>query len=182
MSVVNVVLFYSKFDKKSLKMKKIIDELNVDVQCVSVDNNEIKELLLNDDKYNIDSVPSVVILYSTGVYKVYTDDNLTEWFETLIENVKQQYTQQEPIIQPEPEPSHEGITSLLDEPNVQLTPFQQSIASQHIVGASNIEITSPPLQTGTKEIKQEGMSAQELAKQMAEQRDRMDESVKPHPF
>lgn len=87
------------------------------------------------------------------------------------------------------------FTSLIDAPipsgppnvgsgmDTNAAPMQQALAAQHIIGSgSNIE-ADPNVQPGRKEVKKEGISAAELAKQMAQQRESHDEQVdKNRPF
>ena len=93
MSVVKAILFYSKRDKKSCKMKKVAGEIGADLEYVSVDASDVRERLLDDEKYAIEEVPAVLVLYSTGQHKTYIGTKLDNWFTQLLQNI-QLYQQQ----------------------------------------------------------------------------------------
>ena len=42
MSVKQAILFYSKKDKKSFKLKNLIDQMNIDINCISVDYSIVR--------------------------------------------------------------------------------------------------------------------------------------------
>ena len=249
MSVIKAILFYSKRDQKSNRMKKIIDNVGADIETVSVDSLEVREILLDDDKYGIDQVPAVLLLYSSGQHKVYTTRGLDDWFDQLLQNIKayQQQQQQQAMMQPLPqEELHEpmsytpiddggipkelrrkpnnmtnipstlpspgrpqlpssGVTTLLDDPSMPgsginggnsgmadampvqggVSSAQASMITEHIKGAEPlIPITSDTfVQPGRKEVKKEGLSAGELAKQMAAQREQFEDKLEENrPF
>lgn len=184
MSVRDAVLFYSKFDKKSLEIKHIIDTINADIDTISVDNPKIKDLLSKDTKCNIDEVPTIVVSYTDGGNKIYTGRRLDSWFQQLLENIQSHQVPHE--TEPQLTPIEESFTPLIDiseQPSVGsgmetgVSPIQSAIAAQHIVGSgSNIE-ADPHIQSGRKEVKKDGMSAAEIAKQMAQQREAHDEKI-----
>jgi hypothetical protein len=194
MSVIKAILFYSKHDGKSVRMKEIIEELQADVDVVSVDSPEVRERLLEDEKFGIDEVPAILLLYSTGQHRVYVSDNLHSWFEKLLENITEYnrelqsvpedaYTpiQQQPSPAPAPAaaPREHTITP-------QINPARAAMISEHIRGADpTTQIASDPnIQPSRKEVKKENTpSAAELAKQMAEQREKFEEKVEDdRPF
>lgn len=90
MSVIKAILFYSKHDQKSLRMKKVVDAVGADLETVCVDPLEIRERLLEDDKYGITEVPAVLLIYSSGQHKTYSGKSLDQWFEKLIVNIQQE--------------------------------------------------------------------------------------------
>lgn len=86
--IVKVVLFYSKKSDRSIDMKTIVDETGIDIDCVSVDSSEVRSRILEDTKYAIRIIPSILVLYSNERHKVYTKQSLDTWFNQLIENIK----------------------------------------------------------------------------------------------
>lgn len=194
MSVTKVILFYSRHDTKSFEMKKVVDSMNIDIDTVCVDSSQIKELLIEDDKYGIDRVPAALIFYSGGEYRTYTGRNLDQWFKQLIENVQQYITQ----IHKQEQPTEEQFTPIMDttpirrtnSENVHMRPLpspgtpidgaRQAMITEHIKDAPpgiDIYEDDPNIQPGRKEVKKEGMSAAEVAKKIAEQREQHDEVV-----
>lgn len=242
MSVIKAILFYSKHDLKSLKMKKVIDNVGADIETVSVDSQEVRDRLLEDDKFGIDQVPAVLVLYASGQHKTYTGNSLDQWFNQLLENIQNYQMQQQqqmmaaqaPPPQPDPEPYHQieqgipkplrkkpssstsqiptslpspgkpprtssgssGSTTLIDfeeEPGSGIagsgmsevsgmggiSDAQASMITQHIKDSEPlIPIGNDPnIQPQRKEVKKEGLSAAELAKKMAEQREQYEEKL-----
>lgn len=95
MSISKAILFYSKKEAKSMRMKKIIDTLQADITTVSVDSSQVRQMLLDDDQYNIETIPSVLLIFSNGSHKVLENNNLDYWFAELIENIKKYHQQQQ---------------------------------------------------------------------------------------
>jgi len=196
MSITKAILFYSKYNKKSLIIKEAIDEFSIDIETISVDSSIIRKKLKEDDEYNIDEVPTVLLLYSTGTFKIYTRKPLDVWFEQLMTNI-QKITMEankpkEPIKQ-----QQEAYTSLIDETQMEnqhdddydntgvgeASPLQQAINKDHIRGVASDIKREVPVQQTRKEVKTETLSAGELAKQMAEQREKIEENIEENrPF
>ena len=112
MSVIKAILFYSKRDVKSSRMKNVVDSVGVDLDTVSVDSLEVRERLLDDDTFGIHEVPSVLVIYSSGQHKTYTGKQLDSWFDQLLQNIQELHAQQQPAPQPMPQPMPEQVTSL----------------------------------------------------------------------
>lgn len=186
-SVIRAIFFYSRRNSKSIDIKQIIEELNIDIEAISVDNSTTRELLLSDTKYFIDQVPALLVLYSTGQHRVYTNDKLDTWLEQLIENVRQEYQQQHqqtPLYSPsEPEPEYpiskplmsrdrSDIRSNLSAPGIRsdsgLNSEQQRIASSAIKDTDSESISG---------IKKDGMTPAQIAKQQIEERERIEEEI-----
>lgn len=158
----SVVFFYSKTVPESVQFLELIEDLREgglnEIDTVSVDSPKIKHLLKHDNKYNIKVVPSLLILNNDSSFKVYTVRNgLREWFSELLSNVQE----------PEPE-----TTLLTEEPTTTLEPTQMTMIQ------TNPSYTNPaPMESGggpvvSKQIKKENeISAAEMAKQIAEQRE-----------
>lgn len=197
MSVVKAILFYSRHDRKSYEMKKAVDSMGVDVDTVCVDSPSIKERLLEDDVYNIDRVPTALVLYSGGEHRTYTGRHLDQWFEQLMQNV-QQYMMQ---MQPQQEESFTPIEDVrpvrrtnsenvnlrsLPAPGTAVDAARNAMITEHIKGAPpgiDIYEDDPNIQPGRKEVKKDGISAAELAAQMLEQREQHEEVVEANkPF
>jgi hypothetical protein len=218
MSVIKGILFYSKHDIKSYKLKNMVTDMNIDIDTVCVDSKEIRDLLLQDDKYNITEVPSILLLYSSGHHKVYTGMLLEQWFTELLQNL-QKISQPEPVIPPPEsytpidfdEPPQQNVPKALrrSHVNVQDTPQQLRPPGRvrqydeddglEVGGMGNLSGVQASLvnghimrekpdfeedtSTGSKEIKKQGLSANEIAKQMQEFREKHDEQIdKDRPF
>jgi len=206
MSVIKAILFYSKRHKKSLQMKKIINNIGIDIESISVDAIEIRNRLLDDEKFGINKVPSVLVLYSSGLHKKYTGSNLDQWFDQLLQNIKKyQQQQQSDIEQPAPiqQPINENVpkslrrkpSNVVDIPTSLPSPGKRLLGSETPTAAQaamiqehirqpELSVTSDPLvQPSRKEVKTECVSAVELAKKMNEQREQLDEKIEENrPF
>lgn len=224
MSVIRAILFYSKHDRKSMQLKNLVDQLNTDIDTVSVDAKKIRRALLHDDTYNIKQVPALLLLYATGQHKIYTSTLLDQWFEQLLQNItaqqqqiaQPQYTPIETPVQEDnytvigentPKPLRRRAADTQDIPTNLRPPgrpkretgiagsgmsgtgpvssAQAAMISEHIRDSEpTVEISSEPqMQASRKEVKKDGLSAAELAKQMAEAREQYDEKVEENrPF
>ncbi len=242
MSVIKAILFYSKRDNKSFRMKKVIDSVGADIEAISVDVLEIRERLQEDENFGIEQVPTILILYSSGQHKTLTTGGLDQWFEQLLQNMQQVQqpstalqpsssshgvargqeplqpptqidrgipktlrikpgsTEDIPISLPSPgkpmqERDNEGFSAISGGGSGmsgstqisglgEISSAQAAIVSEHIREADPlIPITSEEIQPGRKEVVKEGLSAAELAKQMAEQRETFDENLEQNrPF
>lgn len=198
MSVSDATLFYSRFDKKSSDMRQIISSLNIDMEFVPVDNRQVKELLMKDTRCNIDEVPAIVITYTDGGHKTFIGRRLDDWFQQLLENYQAQtappeppaYTSIEQPAQPVQPVQVEGFdsqhTSIIDQPIGSGmgggSAIQTAITSEHIVGAGSDIQPEPPAPSTRKEVKKEGMSAAEIAAQMAKAREEYEEQNNKNPL
>ena len=112
MSVIKAILFYSRRNAKSYKMKQVIDSVGADIETVSVDSVEVRDRLMEDEKYGIDEVPAVLLLYSSGQHKTYTNHGLDEWFGQLLQNIEQYHLEQQQATMPPPPPPEQAYTQL----------------------------------------------------------------------
>jgi len=152
--VEQAILFYSRRNSKSIKLKRIIDSLGViDIKTISVDSKKVKESLLQDKNYKIKEVPSVLVIYNNEEFIVLTGNELDYWFNQLIDNVRNlnQESQQEV-----------SSVSEISETSNSMTPLTVSEISQT---------------SAVKEIKKEGPSPAELAAQMSKQREQIEENL-----
>jgi hypothetical protein len=146
MSGINkAILFYSKYSKKSMNIKKFIQSSNVDITLIGVDSPEIRNALKQDNKYKIREVPTIITIHNNGIIQLYDGKNLDLWISDLENNLNQE----EEIVEPTVEDSYITIDS------------QEEIPQQI---------------TGIKPQTQQ-LSPMELAKQMAEERQREQEEM-----
>jgi hypothetical protein len=130
MSVVKAILFYSKRDKKSLTMKSVADKVGADLDYVSVDAQEIRERLLDDEKYFITQVPAVLVLYSNGNHKTYIGTQLDKWFAQLLQNIQNYALMQEQELMQSSTPIDDGLPkSLRRKPSVQNYKIPERLSS-----------------------------------------------------
>lgn len=177
-SVSSAVLFYSRHNMKSMKYKNIIESLNIDMYMVCVDSADVKDKLLNDNKYQIKFVPTVLTIYESGNFMIYTGNDLDNWFNQLIENVRNynneaQHVQEIVPLAPQ--------SSFID--NTPLQAENESFISSPGEVPPNLELSNIPETHRVKEVKKPDVNPSELAAEMMKQRELHDENLeKNKPF
>lgn len=98
------VLLYSKYSPMSTKLMSALSTCPVDlsttvgIRPVCIDNEDIRSQILNDKKIEINSVPCLLIAYSTGNVEKYEGSNAFEWIEQTVSKY---------MPQPQLEPQHQ---------------------------------------------------------------------------
>lgn len=204
-SIIHAILFYSKSNKKSVELYKVIKSLNIGMELISVDSEKVREMLLNDDRFGIDRVPSILLIYDNGHFKTFIGESLDNWVQELVENVtnqqQPQQAQQTQMFNQDSFTSIDDDTNLFDEQSFQEQDFEPKANIKPLNGSKTyreIKGNLPPpgriKMTGaelggintiipiegdkphvSKEVKKEGPSPSEIAKQLAEQREAMEE-------
>lgn len=195
MSIVSVILFYSKKVRQSLEMVNIIKKYKIDIALVCIDSESVKELLLNDDKYNICKIPSLLAFFSPGPskpkklsklkFKVIYGQDLMVWFNELLQNIVNPPSQDFPG----PEPMVQGYTPIgISDDSVDI--LAEGTTSLSTGGSGGIPIQggeaalirNTPIggnefTAGRKEIKASTLSAKEMAEHIAQTREAYDEKL-----
>jgi len=197
-SIMHAILFYSKKNRKSLELKALVKSVNLDMDLISVDSEQVRNLLLQDERFGIDRVPCVLLIYENGHFKTFIGDSLDNWFTQLMENINS-------TIQPVQETqdyftpiTEESFTQIEPEPSLYTKPLSSSknyheikgslpppgrIKADNIGGINTIIEIQGEKPHVSKEVKKEGPSPAEVAKQLAEQREAMEEEFeKQRPF
>lgn len=84
------VLMYSKYSATSKKLMDFIQSSGVDfttilsLQLVCIDNDEIRNRILQNDQIDITSVPCLLIIYPDGGIEKYDGPRIFEWTEEII--------------------------------------------------------------------------------------------------
>jgi hypothetical protein len=94
-------------------MKSVADKVGADLDYVSVDAQEIRERLLDDEKYFITQVPAVLVLYSNGNHKTYIGTQLDKWFAQLLQNIQNYALMQEQELMQSSTPIDDGLPKSL---------------------------------------------------------------------
>lgn len=95
------VLLYSKYSTISTKLLSIIESCpfnfysTVRLQTVCIDNEDIREKILNTKKFEISFVPCILIVYQNGNVEKYEGNDAFSWIEEIIKNNIQQENQQQ---------------------------------------------------------------------------------------
>lgn len=86
------IFFYSKYVPRCVDLMRQLDLEKIFVFCV--DNASIRSKIINDHKWNIRSVPSLLQIYGDGNSKIFTnDDDILKLF--LLNEVEQEERQHE---------------------------------------------------------------------------------------
>jgi hypothetical protein len=162
-----------------MKLKNFIESLGVEIQTICVDSADVKDALLNDERYKIKAVPSVLTIYENGQFMVITGKDLDKWLDELVQNVQEFHAAQEAELQTE---------MIQSEPQQQQFYKQQEEISTTILGTpgappQELNLSQIPETSRVKEVKQSEINPSELAAQMAKQRDQHDERLQENrPF
>ena len=121
----NNIILYSKYSNSSTKLIKMINTYPVDllstlgVSLVCVDNEIIRKQILNCSKIKVKSVPSLLIVHSTGDIDLYENESIFEWFNEQI-NINPSLKPPEPpppIPQPILPPQEPEVDKQVDKQN-----------------------------------------------------------------
>jgi hypothetical protein len=165
--ITTVLFFYSKRNIKSMKLFKLIQQLNVDIQTINVDTTQVRDLLLADNKYKIKIVPTVLTIYDNGEFMIYTGNELDQWFQQLVENVNSLVSPQ----QPQQEYSTLGTVGDVSLPSRGL----QGPLGVPNSPPSNQNLSTIPETSMVKEVKKSTVSAAEMAAAMMKEKEQYDE-------
>ena len=190
MSVTSALYFYSKRSEKSLKYKQFTDAVK-GLSSICVDSAQVRNLLLEDDKYNVRRVPSLLILYSSGQFNLYENQELDAWFAQLYQNILdddkhpkeepgQFYDVSKPLTHKPPrEVKHMPAPG---RPRKKASEQQEETPIDPDQSMEELEVSSES-QAKIGAIKTAGVSPSEIARQMQEQREKMDDKdEKNRPF
>lgn len=82
------VLLYSKFSKSSTEILRLLEEYNMittmNIHTLCIDNEDIRNRILNSIKIEIRIVPCLLIVYKTGAVEKYEAIQAFEWVREII--------------------------------------------------------------------------------------------------
>ena len=102
------VLLYSKYSTMSKKLFSILESSPINISSVvglspvCIDNEDIRDQILNDKKIDISLVPCILVVYQTGSVEKYEGENAFQWVNEII-RVNMPQTQPQPQPQPQPQ-------------------------------------------------------------------------------
>lgn len=162
-------------------MKDVIIALNVDISTINVDPKKVRKQLKNN-KWGINQVPTLLLIHQNEDFKVLVGEELDQWFSELIDNIKDLEPKPKSEITPltdfeeqeqEEEDINSGTTSIGTNPSYISSAIIQKNPKEETTMLNDED--SPKV---TSSIKKEGdISPSEMAKRMAQQREKFDESV-----
>jgi hypothetical protein len=85
------VLLYSKYSEKSKKLMNIIQNSGIDflsivaLQPVCIDNEQIRNRIVQSQKINITSVPCILVIFPDGGIEKYDGSNAFDWVTQIIQ-------------------------------------------------------------------------------------------------
>jgi hypothetical protein len=90
-----IVYLFSKYSKACNSFTDLINSANIDyLSPVCVDNKEVRNRILNS-KFNIQSLPCLLFIYSVGNIEKFEGDSCFRWAEEL-------RAKMQPVFQPQP--------------------------------------------------------------------------------
>ena len=167
------VLIYSKY---SSNCKRFIDTMNkagVDsyLYLLCIDNEEVRKRVQNDKKITITIVPCVLSVFSTGGVEKYDGEYAFKWLESIIEENTPKVSEIPKIEEEEKEPEPEmAISSAISyNPKTSIDDIPQSLDSDRSVMTNNVSKNIKP--------SSETHTANDIAKEMAKERENMDKKL-----
>jgi len=82
------ILFYSKHSIKSIELKEYFIKNDVNFEYVNVDKKRIRNMLMEDNMYNIEEIPSILLIYKNNEYNCLYGNQLDKWTRELIQNIE----------------------------------------------------------------------------------------------
>lgn len=78
-----LVVFYSRYSQLSLSFLSEIEKI-MEVRKLCVDNEDVRTKILEENEnYNIECVPSLLIFHSNGFLEKYAGENCFQWLEKV---------------------------------------------------------------------------------------------------
>lgn len=78
-----IVVFYSRYSQSSLSFLNEIEKI-MEVRKLCVDNENVRTKILEENEnYNVELVPSVLIFHSNGFMEKQSGDDCFEWLEKV---------------------------------------------------------------------------------------------------
>lgn len=80
------IIIYSKYSNKCSEVFEIIKSTGIDftqtynIRTLCIDNDNIRKNLINNKKIELTVVPTLLIVFSTGIIEKYEGNALIEWF------------------------------------------------------------------------------------------------------
>lgn len=97
MDIKLAILFYSQRNSESLRIKKICENYDINIEKVCLDNKKIRKKIMNNNVYDIHQIPSILLIYSNKDYELLDGYKLKEWITAIVDNInhiKQQEQEQ----------------------------------------------------------------------------------------
>jgi len=83
-NITTAVLFYSKYNQKSVSMRNTIKNYTIDIDCINVDNKKTRLSIIQNKKYLIKEIPSILLIFDTH-FKIYTREKMDMWFNDIVQ-------------------------------------------------------------------------------------------------
>lgn len=82
-----IILFYSKYSQNSNKIIELITPIRHLFKLVCLDNKNIRKIVQENQKLSIQYVPSILLMYSSGLLEKYEGQRAFAWSENIIQNM-----------------------------------------------------------------------------------------------
>ena len=115
------VLLYSKYSATSKNLMDIMKNSGVNfsslvgLQPLCVDNEEVRNRILQNEQISVSSVPCILVIFPDGGIEKYDDIHSFNWIEQIITKYSQQQPQQQHQQQPQQQHQQQTQMSLEEE-------------------------------------------------------------------
>jgi len=142
-----IILFYSQYSQSCIDLIKALSSTTLDIRLLCIDKKRIKEHVLQDTRYQIRVVPTVLIIHSDGNTEKYEDNAAGQWLIRLMNSMNQtmgvkddetfftdvpldEKAEPEPEPEPEPEKIEQQIPDLKSDQPIKIKNTVQMMAQQ----------------------------------------------------
>jgi hypothetical protein len=90
-----IILFYSKYSENSQKIIQLSTPIKHLLKFICLDNKDIRKLVQNNKKLSIQFVPSILLMFPSGLLEKYEGNKAFEWVENVARNIMTQNQSQQ---------------------------------------------------------------------------------------
>ena len=149
-----VLLLYSKYSQNSTRFLEILKARPLNfLRSLCIDNEQIRQKILNSKNLNVKCVPCILIYFPGGVVEKYDGESAFSWAQNIIQKIYPP--------PPSPPPPSRPSRTPLERPPPKQSPVESKKPVQHVETEPEVEaplrIPPPkdPIRTATFEIDEE---------------------------
>jgi hypothetical protein len=134
-----VVLMYSKYSKRCESILQLMNPV-MDFRKICIDHDEVRKLVLKDEKkYQVQTVPCILVFYSSGVMNKYEGNDAFRW---VSETIGRMQTISAPPPSPAPSSVVSSVVSSVAPPPAS-PPLESYPVSENITGGGSVPSRAP---------------------------------------
>ena len=92
-----IILFYSKYSENSQKIIQQSTPIKHLLKFICLDNKDIRKLVQNNKKLSIQFVPSILLMFPSGLLEKYEGNKAFEWVENVVHNIMERDQRQQQL-------------------------------------------------------------------------------------